>query len=126
MRTTYYRRRRFFIAPLILIALVAFSALAMVLWNALMPVIFHLPLINFWQAAGLLILARLLFGGFGPHRHHGSWYGYSRRQKIRDKISAMSPEERKDFFKKMHAYRHGRYEDFFDKKESGKEDAKSE
>lgn len=119
MRTMSYRSKRFFIAPLILIALVAFSALTMVLWNALMPVIFHLPVLNFWQAAGLLILARLLFGGMRPH-HHRSWPHYPWRQNLRDKISNMSQEERKDFFRKMHAYRHGRYEDYFGENESTK------
>ena len=121
MRTMSYRSRRFFIAPLILIALVAFSVLTMVLWNALMPVIFHLPVLNFWQAAGLLILARLLFGGLRPH-HHGYWPHSPWKQNIRDKIFNMRPEERKDFFRKMHAYRHGHYEDFFNKEEPKSEE----
>ena len=48
------------------IAIVAgFSALVMLLWNLVIPGIFGLSCINFWQAAGLLILSRLLFGGFG-------------------------------------------------------------
>ena len=31
------------------------------LWNWLMPVIFGLPLITFWQAAGLMLLISILF-----------------------------------------------------------------
>lgn len=31
------------------------------LWNWLMPVIFGLPLISFWQAAGLMLLISILF-----------------------------------------------------------------
>lgn len=31
----------------------------MLLWNCLMPVIFGLPIIGFWQTVGLMILARL-------------------------------------------------------------------
>lgn len=50
---------------LIVIAL-AFLALgpwvAMLLWNALMPDLFGLASIGYWQAAGLMVLARLLFG----------------------------------------------------------------
>ena len=56
-----FRRRRYFIPPIILIALTGFSLITMLLWNSLFPVIFHLPQISFWQAVGLLILSRLLF-----------------------------------------------------------------
>ncbi|MFZ4521031.1 MAG: hypothetical protein ACOYNC_04970 [Bacteroidales bacterium] len=45
-----------------------FGAVVMWLWNWLMPVIFHLGVISYWQAVGLAILGRLLFGSF----HHGS------------------------------------------------------
>jgi hypothetical protein len=50
------------------------------LWNSLMPQLFHLGIITFWQAIGLAILARLLFGvshmgrkhwGHRGWRHHG-------------------------------------------------------
>jgi hypothetical protein len=57
-----------------------FGAVVMWLWNWLMPVIFHLGIITYWQAVGLAILGRLLFGSFhhgGPRyrRQHrfGSW-----------------------------------------------------
>lgn len=56
-----------------LIAIVMFTALAislallfgypvMLLWNWIMPDLFKLPLITFWQAVGLVVLSRLLFG----------------------------------------------------------------
>ncbi|HTX87478.1 MAG TPA: hypothetical protein VMC08_00685 [Bacteroidales bacterium] len=47
-----------------------FGAVIMWLWNALMPVIFHLGVITYWQAVGLAILARLLFGSMHGHSHH--------------------------------------------------------
>ena len=37
------------------------------LWNWLMPMIFGLPTITFWQGAGIFILAKILFGGFNSH-----------------------------------------------------------
>lgn len=37
------------------------------LWNWLMPLIFGLPTITFWQGVGLFILAKILFGGFSSH-----------------------------------------------------------
>ena len=33
----------------------------MILWNWLMPTIFNLPTITFWQAMGLNIMASILF-----------------------------------------------------------------
>jgi hypothetical protein len=42
------------------------------IWNLLMPAVFGLGEITFWQAFGIVILAKLLFGGFNPHRHHRS------------------------------------------------------
>lgn len=41
------------------ILLLFFGVAAMLLWNWLMPVIFGLPTITFWQAYGLLWLIRL-------------------------------------------------------------------
>ena len=37
------------------------------LWNWLMPAIFGLPTITFWQGVGLFILGKILFGGFSSH-----------------------------------------------------------
>ena len=64
----------------------AFGWLVMLLWNWLMPSIFSLKAITYWQAFGLTVLAKLVFSGIhhgghplGNHlRHHhpggpGSW-----------------------------------------------------
>ena len=48
-----------------------FGAIIMWLWNGLMPAVFHLGVITYWQAVGLAILARLLFGGMHHGPHHG-------------------------------------------------------
>jgi len=45
-----------------------FGLLVKFIWNSLMPAIFNLREITYWQAFGIIILAKLLFGGFG-HRH---------------------------------------------------------
>jgi hypothetical protein len=107
---------RFFIAPLILVAVVGFGFITMYLWNWLMPYLFHLPLISFWQAAGLLILSRLLFG-FGCGHMHG---GHHRRgQQLREKWENMSPEEREAF---MAQHRHGPFGRFHNEKCCSKKD----
>lgn len=52
-----------------------FSLLVLLLWNWLMPAIFGLTTITFFQAFGLLVLSKILFFGFhggGHHRHYRS------------------------------------------------------
>ena len=52
---------------------VVFGYFVMLLWNWLMPMLFGLPEITYWHAFGIIILARLLFGG---HNHgHDHKYG---------------------------------------------------
>ncbi len=48
-----------------------FGWLVMILWNWLMPAVFRLGEITYWQAFGLVILAKLIFGGFGKPHHGG-------------------------------------------------------
>ncbi len=95
--------RKFIRGPLFLLKLVLIlaitSAIVMLLWNAIVPSVFNAPMLNYWQAAGLLLLAKILFGsigrGFG-RRHHGypdeAW-----KKKLRAKYEAMSPEEKEKF-----------------------------
>ena len=49
-----------------------FALLVRFIWNSLMPAIFGLGEITYWQAFGIIILAKLLFGGFGS-RQHDHW-----------------------------------------------------
>jgi hypothetical protein len=46
-----------------------FGYIVVWLWNWLMPELFGLKLITFWQAVGLIILARIIFGGFKHTAH---------------------------------------------------------
>lgn len=57
-------RKPFFILIPIAI-LLGVSLIVMTLWNTLIPVIFGLKVITYFQAMGLLVLSRILFGGFG-------------------------------------------------------------
>jgi len=49
------------VVGLIILAVLLFGGPLMVLWNWLMPYLFGLPEITFWQACGLQLLATLLF-----------------------------------------------------------------
>ena len=47
-----------------------FGIILMALWNWLMPEIFGLPTISYWQAWGLVLLAHILFkGGHSDERN---------------------------------------------------------
>ncbi len=96
-----FRKRWYFFAPLIVVAFAAFGFLTMHLWNWLMPVLFHLPEITFWQTIGLMLLSRLVLGGFGGH---GRRHGHCRRN-MHEKWEKMTPEEREQFKEHIHMHR---------------------
>jgi len=87
------RKWMFFLAPPAIVLFVyLFGELVMHLWNWLLPGLFGLHTIGFWQALGLLLLSRILFGGFGGHGH-----GHGRRRRMEERWEKMTPEEREKF-----------------------------
>jgi hypothetical protein len=79
------------LAGLVLIPafLVLCGAVTMWLWNWLMPVIFKLPTITFWQAVGILILSHILFkGGHLKKSGRSHW----KKEKIRHRMGQDEPE----------------------------------
>jgi len=84
------------------LALFVFGQIILHLWNWLMPVLFHLPMITFWQGLGLLVLSWLFFGGL---RGSGPRSGYRRdwRHRMRERWECMSPEERERFSEWLHS-----------------------
>ena len=113
-----------FLMPIGFLAIAAgFSAVVMCLWNWLMPAIFGLVTINFWQAFGLLVLGRILFGSFGggqkmfgamSHGMHGNTNPFLK------KWTRMTPEQRKEFFNKRmeHLSKGGFFGNHFDTEEN--------
>jgi hypothetical protein len=78
---------------LILVAVGVLGLVVMVLWNLVTPALLvGSRTIDYPHALGLLVLCRILFGGF---RGRGGWRG--RRQW--DQWAAMTPEEREQFSK---------------------------
>jgi hypothetical protein len=82
------------------IAFVVFGFVVMALWNWLMPALFGWRLITFWQAVGLVILCKILFGSF--HSHGGG--GRHWRRRMRERWEHMTPEEREKFQTSMRAW----------------------
>ena len=85
------RKRWVFIVPAAIVGILVFcavgGAIVMQLWNWLLPPLFGWHQVTFWQALGLLVLCRVLFGGLG----RGS---FSPRRRMRERFDRMSPEER--------------------------------
>src|SRR5580704_17419236 len=81
------------LAVLFVVVLVGLGFVVMGLWNWLMPALFGLKVIGYWQAVGLIILSTILFGGFrgGGGRSGHRLSGASERWKQR------TPEQREQF-----------------------------
>lgn len=94
----FSKASKFIFLPIIGIALVALAGyVVMYLWNAVLPNALTIAKpITFWQATGLLVLCKLLFGGFkgGPNKYKN---GYNKRMEWREKMSTMSEAEREQF-----------------------------
>jgi hypothetical protein len=82
------------IPPVIVLAGWVFGEIVMHLWNWLMPILFGWHAITFWQGLGLLVLCRILFGGFSGNK------GGHRREKG-ERWARMTPEEREKFRQNM-------------------------
>lgn len=87
------RRRLIFFAPIAIVGAALFvfigGEIVKLLWNGLLPPLFGFPQVTFWQALGLLVLCRILFGGLG--RHGGG-------PRMTDR---MTPEERERFRRRI-------------------------
>ena len=85
------RRRWIFLAPLAILLFIAIGGeVVLQLWNWLLPPLFGWRQITFWQALGVLVLCRILFGGHG-------WRGSGRsnyRRRMAERWERMTPEER--------------------------------
>jgi hypothetical protein len=90
------------IALIGVVAVTLFAFIVEGLWNVLMPPIFGWHTITFWQALGLLILSKILFGGF--HRHAGGGRNHW-RQRMKERWEHMTPEEREKFRSGMRCHR---------------------
>ena len=111
------RKLRFFMPIGLLLIVAAFSAVVMLLWNWMIPAIFGLTTISFWQALGLFILARIFFGSFGffeKARMHGLLHHDAEGNPIHKKWMRMSAEERKEFIEKRRKFGFGHPHPFFD------------
>ncbi len=82
------------------VAVVVLGLVVMGLWNWLVPALFGWGRIDFLQALALLILSRILFGGFrGPWGRGLAW-----RHRMQERWERMTPEEREKFRAGFHGH----------------------
>ena len=80
--------------PIFIGGLFLFNLAVMLLWNAILPAVLGVKTITFWQALGILVLSKILFGGFGGRGWRGNpqW-----KHKMKQRWDNMTPEERENF-----------------------------
>ena len=94
----HWIKRGIGIAFAVIAGVFIFGFVVMYLWNWLMPELFGLKVITYCQAFGILVLSKILFGGFKGRRgcgcggHRGHW-----RSRWKEKWEGMSEEEREKF-----------------------------
>lgn len=101
------RKLRFVGVRFIVFGLAALAVIGLVifgLWNVLMPAIFGLRAINFWQALGLFLLSRVLFGRFG------GWGGRVGKMRFARGWNNLTPEERERFRQAMESHHPGQFD----------------
>jgi hypothetical protein len=100
MRTVF---RVLILTPIVFLV---FGAFVHLLWNGLMPGIFGLHMITYWQAVGLMALGWLLFGGWrGAPGYCGHMGGGHWRRRMSERWHNMSPEDREKLRQGMHTVR---------------------
>jgi len=86
-------RKYCFLIPLAVVGFLAlFTYAVYALWNCVLVDVLAVKTITYWQALGLLVLAKILFGGF-PHRRGGPC-GHFRDRMMSKRWESATPEER--------------------------------
>jgi len=89
-KPNFYRMLKFL--PLVVLFAALFGFIVMWLWNWLTPALFGWRPIGYWQAWGIIVLCKILFGGFRGGSGDGHW-----RHRMLERCEQMSPEEREKF-----------------------------
>ena len=95
----YWIKRCIGIGFAVIVGAFLLGYVVMSLWNWLMPELFGLSMITYWKAFGILILAKILFGGFRGRGGccgcgGGRWRSHWHSHRWKEKWENMSEEER--------------------------------
>ncbi|MCE1190031.1 MAG: hypothetical protein LWX56_12940 [Ignavibacteria bacterium] len=85
----YWLKRTAYMLPFIIAGIFVFALIVMLLWNAILPELFGFKPVTFWQSLGILVLSKILFGGFHGRRPHRGFHHHP----LREKMNQLSPED---------------------------------
>ena len=86
------------IIGLVTLGVFVFSGVVMLLWNNILPAVLHVGMITFWQAMGILVLSKLLFGGMRGRRGMGGGHW---KKRMFGQWQEMTAEEKEMFAGRM-------------------------
>ena len=86
----FWIKRIIFIPLAIAAGVVIFGGVVMLLWNGILTPVIGVKTITFCQALGILILSKILFGGFKSGHCHHKFHGHE----MHEKWMKLTPEER--------------------------------
>jgi len=90
-----------FLIPLFVLGVVALVALAVYgLWNGVLTEVVGVKAVTYWQALCILVLSRLLFGGF-PGRRGGPFGPPWRRRMMMKRWESLTSEQREKMREEM-------------------------
>ena len=87
------------VGALVIVPIIFFlvTLVVMGLWNNILVAVLHVGVVSFWQAAGILLLSKILFGFGGGRWKNRDHRGFGGRKEMMEKWSAMTPEEKVKF-----------------------------
>lgn len=102
-RLFFEGKARFVFIPIFAAAAISLvSIVVMLLWNNILPNVLHVTTITFWQAMGIFILCKILFGfGKGGGRFGNGGAPWMMKRRMHERLKNMSPEQREKFKKQM-------------------------
>ena len=100
------KKKFWLIIPCVIAAMGLFVWFFQWLWNILLPDILGVKAINYWQSLGILVLSKILFGGFGSKKkfgkqHHFDNHNMKENWKQRIETQFCGSEEEREKFKEM-------------------------
>ena len=93
----YRRRPKFLFLPFAIAGLALFTWGVMALWNNVLTEATGVHPVTYWQALGIFVLSKILFGfggGWGPRRGARKW------REMQEKFRNLTPEEKEEFKRK--------------------------
>ncbi len=95
MKKTFWIRKASGFILIAVAGILLFTFIVMTLWNNILTPVLGVRVIGFGQALGILVLSKILFGGF----RGAGWRGRGRywNSEMRNKWQSMTDEEKEKF-----------------------------